>query len=209
MTLFPSTRTDYLDMNEQYAPLADVHVRRAISYAIDRQAIVKSVLFGFGTPANSFLPPQVPFYDPNTGGLQFNMTKAKAEMAKSKFPKGFKVTLLVGAGAQVETTIGQILQDQLKQLGINVTFKQQDTSTEFNDIEKQKYQLGFSYWTMDIADPDELVTFAVDPAGGAHSFYTRLQQPDGDQAVACRRSARRTSPSVRAALRAAPDDRGT
>ena len=102
MSLFPSTRTDYLEINEQYPPLADVHVRRAISYAIDRKSIVKSVLFGFGTPANSFLPPQVPFYAKSTPGLQFNMAKAKAEMALSKYPKGFPVTLLVGAGAQVE-----------------------------------------------------------------------------------------------------------
>ena len=177
MTLFPSTRTDYLDMNEQYAPLADVHVRRAISYAIDRQAIVKSVLFGFGKPANSFLPPQVPFYSKSAGGLQFNMAAAKAEMAKSKYPNGFNATLLVGAGAQVESAMGQILQNQFKQLGINVTFKQEDTSTEFQDIQKQKYQLGFSYWTMDIADPDELVTFSVDPAGGAHSFFTDYHNP--------------------------------
>ena len=106
------------------------------------------------------------------------MAKAKAEMAKSKYPKGFKVTLLVGAGAQVEAAMGQILQSQLKQLGINVTFKQQDTSTEFQNIQKQNYQLGFSYWTMDIADPDELVTFAIDPkAGGAHSFYTDYNNP--------------------------------
>jgi peptide/nickel transport system substrate-binding protein len=172
MSLFPSTRTDYLDMNESYPPLADRHVRRAISYAVDRQAIVKSVLFGYGKPANSFLPPQVPFYDKNAGGLQFNLAKAKAEMAKSKFPKGFKVTLLVGAGAQVENAMGQIMQNQFKQLGIDVSFKTEDTSTEFNDIGKRKYQLAFSYWTMDIADPDELVTFAVDPAGGASSFYT-------------------------------------
>ena len=177
MTLFPSTRTDYLVMNEQYAPLADVHVRRAISYAIDRQAIIKSVLFGYGKPANSFLPPEVPFYSPNAGGLQFNMAQAKAEMAKSKYPNGFKVSLLVGAGAQVESANGQILQNQLKQLGIDVSFKQEDTSTEFNDVEKQKYQLAFQYWTMDIADPDELVTFAVDPAGGAHSFYTDYNNP--------------------------------
>jgi peptide/nickel transport system substrate-binding protein len=177
MTLFPSTRTDYLDMNEQYAPLADVHVRRAISYAIDRQAIVKSVLFGFGKPANSFLPPQVPFYSKSAGGLQFNMAAAKAEMAKSKYPNGFNATLLVGAGAQVESAMGQILQNQFKQLGINVTFKQEDTSTEFQDIQKQKYQLAFSYWTMDIADPDELVTFSVDPAGGAHSFFTDYHNP--------------------------------
>ncbi len=178
MTLFPSTRTDYLDMNEKYAPLADVHVRRAISYAIDRQAIVKSVLFGFGKPANSFLPPQVPFYSKASGGLQFNIAKAKAEMAKSKYPKGFKVSLLVGAGAQVEAAMGQIMQNQLKQLGISVTFTQQDTSTEFQNIQKQNYQLGFSYWTMDIADPDELVSFAIDPkGGGAHSFYTDYSNP--------------------------------
>jgi peptide/nickel transport system substrate-binding protein len=177
MSLFPSTRTDYLDMNELYPPLKDVHVRRAISYAIDRKAIVKSVLFGFGSPANSQLPPQVPFYDKNAGGLQFDLAKAKAEMKKSKFAKGFKVQLLVGAGAQVENTIGQILQQSLKQLGITVTFKVQDTSTEFQSIQTNKYQLAFSYWTMDIADPDELVTFALDPQGGAFSFYTHYNNP--------------------------------
>jgi peptide/nickel transport system substrate-binding protein len=177
MSLFPSTRTDYLEMNELYAPLKDVHVRRAISYAVDRASIVKSVLFGYGKPANSFLPPQVPYYDKNAGGLQYDMTKAKAEMAKSKYPKGFKVQLLVGAGAQVENTIGQILQSSLKELGIIVTFKTEDTSTEFNDVQANKHQLAFSYWTMDIADPDELVTFAIDPKGGAFSFYTHYNNP--------------------------------
>jgi peptide/nickel transport system substrate-binding protein len=198
MYLFPSTRTDYLDMNEKYPPLKDVHVRRAISLAIDRKAIIKSVLFTHGTPANSFLPPQVPFYDPESPGLQFDLAKAKAEMAKSKFKKGFKVTLLVGAGAQVENTTGQIIQSELKPLGIDVTFKQEDTSTEFNDIGKQKYQLAFSYWTMDIADPDELVTFAIDPAGGAHSFYTDYNNP---QVVALSHKAQReTDPAKRTAL---------
>jgi peptide/nickel transport system substrate-binding protein len=179
MSLFPSTRTDYLLMNEQYPPLADVHVRRAISYAVDRKSIVKSVLFGYGKPANSFLPPQVPFYDQQSPGLQFDIAKAKAELNQSRFQNGFKVTMLVGAGAQVENAIGQILQNQLKRLGIRVTFKQEDTSTEFNDISKRKYQLALAYWTMDIADPDELVTFAVDPAGGgAASFYTSYKNPN-------------------------------
>jgi peptide/nickel transport system substrate-binding protein len=105
------------------------------------------------------------------------MKKAKAELAKSKYAKGFKVTLLVGAGATTETQMGQVLQQSLKQLGIDVAFKQEDTSTEFQDIEKRNYQLGFSYWTMDIADPDELVTFATDPAGGANQFYTGYDNP--------------------------------
>ena len=178
MSLFPSTRTDYLLMNENYAPLADRNVRRAISYAIDRAAIVRSVLFGFGKPANSFMPPQVPFYDPSAPGLQYNLARAKAELAKSKYADGFKVELLVGAGEQTENANGQIIQQALKELGITVNFRQVDTSTEFQQIQEQKYQLGFSYWTMDIADPDELVTFAVDPkGGGAKSFFTSYNNP--------------------------------
>jgi peptide/nickel transport system substrate-binding protein len=172
MKLFPSTRTDYLEINERYKPLADVHVRRAISYAIDRQSIIKAVLFGHGTPANSFMPPQVPYYDPHSPGLQYNLSQAKAEMAKSGYPKGFTVQMLVGSGVADERAIGQILQQELKPLGITVTFKQVDPSVEFQDEQEFKYQLGLTYWTMDIADPDELVTFAVDPNSGAKSFYT-------------------------------------
>jgi peptide/nickel transport system substrate-binding protein len=178
MRLFPSTRTDYLLMNQAHPPLADRNVRRAISYAIDRRAIVRSVLFGFGTPANSFMPPQVPYYDPSSPGIQYNLAKARTELAKSQFPDGFEVDLQVGAGEQVDNAIGQILQQSLRKLGITVTFKQVDTSTAFANIQEGKYQLGFSYWTMDIADPDELVTFAVDPkGGGANSFFTGYNNP--------------------------------
>jgi peptide/nickel transport system substrate-binding protein len=199
MRLFPSTRTDYLVMNEDYAPLADRNVRRAISYAIDRAAIVKSVLFGFGKPANSFMPPQVPYYDPNSPGLQYNLAKAKAELAKSQFPDGFDVVLNVGAGEQTENAIGQILQQSLKKLDINVTFRRVDTSTEFNLISSRKYQLALSYWTMDIADPDELVTFAVDPkGGGADSWFTGYNNP---KVIALSREAQRNpNPAKRRAL---------
>ena len=92
MTLFPSTRTDYVLFNEHFKPFQDVHVRRAISYLIDRKALVKAILFGNGTPANSFLPPNVPYYDPKSPGIQYNIAKAKAEMAKSSVPKGFTTT---------------------------------------------------------------------------------------------------------------------
>ena len=77
MYLFNSTQTNYLAFNENVKPFQDVHVRRAISLAINRNALVKAVLFGNGKPANSLFPPQVPYYDPNTPGLQFNMAQAK------------------------------------------------------------------------------------------------------------------------------------
>ena len=96
--LFPSTKTDYVMMNQNEKPYDDVHVRRAISYAIDREALVKTLLFGNGTPANSFLMPNVPFYDPATPGLSYDMAKAKEELAQSSVPNGFTTTFLASLG---------------------------------------------------------------------------------------------------------------
>jgi len=170
--LFPSTKTDYVMMNQNKKPYDDVHVRRAISYAIDRESMVKTLLFGNGTPANSFLMPNVPFYDPATPGLTFDMAKAKEEMARSSVPNGFTTTFLASSGDSTDQAIAQILQSSLKQLGITVDIQNVDPSAAHDLQDQQKYEISHTYWTMDIADPDELVTFAVDPDAGSKSFYT-------------------------------------
>ena len=172
VTLFPSTRTDYILMNEKRAPYDDVHVRRAISYAIDRESLVKTVLFGNGTPANSLFMPTVPYYDKATPGQTYDMDKAKAELAQSKVPKGFTTTYLAAAGDSTDSQIAQILQASLKQLGITMNIQNTDPSALHDLQSALNYDISHSYWTMDIADPDELVQFAVLPAGGGHSFDT-------------------------------------
>src|SRR5919107_1713660 len=176
--LFPSTKTDYLMMNQSEKPYDDVHVRRAISYAIDREAIIKTVLFGNGTPGNSLLMPTVPYYDKEAGGQQYDMEKAKAEMAQSSVPDGFKTTFLASSGNVDDAGIAQILQASLKELGIDMQIENVDPSAAQEAQSKREYQITHSYWTMDIADPDELVTFAVDPESGAESFYTGYNNPD-------------------------------
>ena len=135
MSLFPSTRTDYLVMNQSYPPLADVHVRRAISYAIDRKAIIKSVLFGYGKPANSFMPPQVPFYDPNVARPAVQHGQGEGRAGEVEVPEG-----LQGRAARRRRRAGRERDgpdppEALKKLGIDVTFKTQDTSTEFQTIQ--------------------------------------------------------------------------
>ena len=95
-------------------------MRRAISYAIDRNALVKAVLFGNGQPANSIFPPQLNYYDPSSGGLQYNVAAAKAAMAKSSVPKGFTTTLLLPSGNSDYATIATIVQAELKPLGVDV-----------------------------------------------------------------------------------------
>jgi peptide/nickel transport system substrate-binding protein len=172
MSLFDSTRTDYFSFNELRKPLQDVHVRRAISLAVDRAALVKAVLFGNGRPANSLFPPQVPYYQQATQGLQYNLAAAKQEMAKSSVPHGFAATILVPSGYSDDVTIATVLQSELKPLGIKLSIQQLDPNTVNTDQQSLKYDMTLTYWTMDIPDPDELATFAVDPNSGARSFWT-------------------------------------
>ena len=198
MTLFPSTRTDYLLFNHNKKPLDDVHVRRAISLALDRQAMVDSILFGHGEVAKSFMPPQVPYYDPNSPGLQFDLDAAKAEMAQSSVPDGFELEYLAEAGDVTYEAIAAIVQDSLKPLGIEVTIKKLDPTTQFQEVQKLNYDISHSYWTMDIADPDELVTFAIDPDSGAHSFFTDYRN---EEAIKATKAAQATfDPAERQAL---------
>jgi peptide/nickel transport system substrate-binding protein len=183
LTLFPSTETTYLAFNEDVKPFQDVHVRQAISYAINREALVKAVLFGNGQSANSIFPPQLVYYDPNSGGLQYNLTDAKNELAESSVPHGFTTTLLLPSGNSDYATIATIVQSELKPLGIKVQIEQLDPNTANNDLQDGKYDMSFALWTMDIPDPDELATFALDPNAGSKSFFTFYDNPTVVKAV--------------------------
>ena len=177
MHLFNSTQTNYLAFNETRKPFQDVHVRRAISLALNRDALVKAVLFGHGKPANSLFPPQVPYYDPNTPGYQFNLAEAKKEMAQSSVPHGFSTSIVIPSGNSDYLTISTIVQSELKPLGITVKINQLDPNTENTQTQNLNYDMTLTLWTMDISDPDELATFAVDPKSGAKSFFTSYNNP--------------------------------
>jgi peptide/nickel transport system substrate-binding protein len=198
MNLFNSTQTNYLAFNELRKPFQDVHVRRAISLAINRQALVKAVLFGNGKPANSLFPPQVPFYDPSTPGYQYNLAEAKKEMAQSTVPHGFSTTITIPSGNSDYSTISTILQSELKPLGIKVNVQQLDPNTANANEQSLKYDMTLTLWTMDIPDPDELATFAVDPKSGAKSFFTAYDNPSVVSAT--HQAEKVTTPSVRQKL---------
>jgi peptide/nickel transport system substrate-binding protein len=175
--LFPSTRTDYLMMNQTKTPYADVHVRRAISYAIDREALVKNILFGNGTAANSVFMPTTPFYDKDCQGIQYDMDKARQEMKLSSVPQGFTTTYMAMSGDAVDAAIAQVLQASAKELGINMKIQNVDPSAQHDLTGKLQYEIAHTYWTMDLADPDELAQFALDPTTGGHAFETGMNDP--------------------------------
>ncbi len=64
---------------EKDTPLQDVRVRQAIAYAVDRQAILERVLFGFGEAGSmGFLPPANPYHNPNVADYAHDPDRARA-----------------------------------------------------------------------------------------------------------------------------------
>ncbi|MBI4299424.1 MAG: ABC transporter substrate-binding protein [Chloroflexi bacterium] len=110
------------------APFNDVRVRRALSMAIDRQAIIDTAWNG-----HAFVSQQIPIdalgWDtpplPNERGkyLQFNPTEAKRLLAEAGYPKGFKATMDIGAAERGgELAWKELVQFQWKEnLGVDVT----------------------------------------------------------------------------------------
>jgi ABC-type dipeptide/oligopeptide/nickel transport system permease component/ABC-type transport system substrate-binding protein len=108
-----------LALNERVPPLGDLQVRRAISYALDRRAIIDGAMFGYGTPIGSHFPPHDPAYVDLTGMYPHDPAKARALLAAAGYPEGFSVTLKLPPPSYARRG-GEIVAAQLAQAGIRV-----------------------------------------------------------------------------------------
>jgi ABC-type dipeptide/oligopeptide/nickel transport system permease component/ABC-type transport system substrate-binding protein len=108
-----------LGLNERVAPLSNVLVRRAISYALDRRAIIDGAMFGYGTPIGSHFPPHNPAYIDLTGMYPHDALKAKELLNQAGYPRGFSMTLKLPPPSYARRS-GEIVAAQLAQIGIRV-----------------------------------------------------------------------------------------
>jgi peptide/nickel transport system substrate-binding protein len=178
LELFPAWQVDLLVMNEKLPQFADRHVRRAITYAIDRPALVHAASFGTAAPGGSFFPPSLEYYSATTPVLAYSLAKAKAELAQSKFPKGFSTKLLIDGGVQKWNTFAQIVKAQLQPLGINVDITPLDHSAFEATFQKLDYEMFIDYAINDISDPDEMASFEIDVKnGGSQSYWSNYDDP--------------------------------
>ena len=69
------------------------------------------------------------------------------------------------------------MQSELQPLGITVNIQQLDPTAAHASLEADTFDMAYSLWTMDIPDPDEWTSFAVDPNGGAQSAFTFYDNP--------------------------------
>jgi peptide/nickel transport system substrate-binding protein len=175
---YPAWQVDLLVFNEKLPQFADRHVRRAITYAINRPALVAATSFGTAKPGGSFFPPSLQYYSADTPVLAYSLADAKAELAKSGYPKGFTTSLLISGGVQKWTEFAQIIQQQLAAINIKVQIKQLDHAAFETTFQKLDYEMFIDYAINDISDPDEMASFEVDVKnGGSQSYWSNYDNP--------------------------------
>jgi oligopeptide transport system substrate-binding protein len=123
---FPSLGVYYYGFNVK--KITDVNQRRAMALAIDRQAIVQHITQTGQVPATNLTPAGMPGAS-TINGDKFLKPTADMELAKqymSKVTNPVKDVNLVFNNAPGHKEIATAIQAQWKQLGLNVTLKQQD-----------------------------------------------------------------------------------
>lgn len=126
---YPLLFSYMLLLNTRRPPFHDLALRRALNQAIDRRAIVDGVLFGFGTPATSPVPPALPGFPPSRPPVP--------EEAGALRDRGVRFEMLtVGSG---EAALEQMLQSQLAGIGVRAEIRQLELGAYLERVERLPY----------------------------------------------------------------------
>jgi peptide/nickel transport system substrate-binding protein len=156
----------YLELNTRLPPFDNADARRAVSYAVNRNALVK--LFGgpaLGTPLCQLLPAGIPGYvpycpftiNPGANWTKPDLAKARALVKKSG-TAGMKVTL-VTSDKEVERTMGIYLQSVLSDIGYDAGVRTVSSAIQFTYLQNSnnRVQIGLTDWFQDFPEPSDFL----------------------------------------------------
>jgi peptide/nickel transport system substrate-binding protein len=151
LKIYTPANTYYYFMNTRTPPFDKLAVRKAVNYAIDRNALVR-LYGGLATPTENILPPTYPQYKKHSM-YPLNVAKAK-QLIKSAGAEGAAVTVW-GSNRDTSKKPVEYLQDVLKKIGLNPKLKIIDASIYWTTVGSQsnKAQIGFADWFQDYPHP--------------------------------------------------------
>jgi peptide/nickel transport system substrate-binding protein len=129
---YPNNETVALRLDANEAPLNDIRVRQAVNYALDKEGIVNSLYQGKHQVAAQLVPEGIVGHNSELKGWPFDLDKAKSLVAEANadgVDTSAQISLVVRSAQFPKITeLGQVLQEQLSQAGLNVKLKMLETS---------------------------------------------------------------------------------
>ncbi len=169
----PSASVFALGLNCELPPFDDVHVRRAVAFAIDRSKLER-LDPGQVIAATQVLPPMLPPHDPDLPTKQyFDLERAKEEMRLAGFPNGLEEPITLWVRGEGEVRVAQLFQQDLKEIGIEVELKMVSFATYLKETGRPRVaQAAFTGWHQDFPDPSNFMDIL---------FHTRSIHPENSE----------------------------
>jgi oligopeptide transport system substrate-binding protein len=149
---------DGIYMNVKSTPFGDKRVRRALTMALDRNALVSATMGHTVTPFSGYVPAGEAGYDPNLKVLSFDASKARLELKAAGFPngKGFpSTTLYYAASPGLARLVEAVARQWRTALHIKVDTKGLEPSVLLTKQAQNSLPLYLSGWTADYPDPHD------------------------------------------------------
>ena len=106
------------------SPLNDKRVRQAINYAVDREAIVKSLLLGASYTTGQLAAPTSFGFNPKIKPYPYDPARAKALLKEAGFANGFELTIELAVLGSSDSLLYQRIAEDLSKVGIRATIRQ-------------------------------------------------------------------------------------
>ena len=151
LKIYTPANTYYYFMNNRLPPFDKLAVRKAVNYAIDRNALVR-LYGGLATPTENILPPTYPQYQKHTL-YPHDLAKAK-QLIEAAGVKGQTVEVW-GSDRETSRKPVEYLADVLNQIGFKSKIKIIDAAVYWTTVGNQatKAQIGFADWFQDYPHP--------------------------------------------------------
>ncbi len=127
----PGQAYNYIGWNLRRPMFQDLRVRQALAQAVNVPQMIKYIIYGRGVQSTGIFTPQMWFFDPSVKPLPYDPEAARKLLDEAgwkvgpdgirvKDGKRFSFTLLANNGNEVRRDIATLVQDDLKQVGIEV-----------------------------------------------------------------------------------------
>jgi len=155
----PAFNTSWIVMNMNDPSMKDVRVRQAISFAINRKAIVDAIYAGYGEVATQAMPPGMWGRVANPQPVTYDPAKAKQLLSEAGFPNGFSVDFWYIPVSRPYfpngKEIGTAIASDLAKVGIKANLQTEDWATYLKDQRGNKFPMYMGGWIGDNGDPDD------------------------------------------------------
>lgn len=159
--------TYFYRLNCRRGPLKDPRVRRALSLALDKRAIIEKVGRLNQTEATTFVPPNLPGYEAPRG-VHRNIDEARRLLAEAGYPQGRglpKLLLLYNTDEGHRNIAELAMQSWKKELGVEIELANLEWKVFLEEVQKGQYDIARAGWYGDYVDPNTFLDIFMTDGG--------------------------------------------